>query len=78
MSDITDIATKVNALLASISHGASEQAAGIGETTRAVQDLDNMTHQNAALVEQTAAAAASLKDHAHQLRTAGGKLPHAF
>jgi methyl-accepting chemotaxis protein len=67
VADIADSATKVNSLLASISHGASEQAAGIGETTRAVQDLDNMTQQNAALVEQTAAAASSLKDQAHQL-----------
>ncbi len=67
MAEIAQSATKVNSLLTSISHCASEQAAGIGATTRAVQNLDNMTQQNAALVEQTAAAASSLKDQAHQL-----------
>jgi methyl-accepting chemotaxis protein len=64
IAEIVANARAVNTLLAAIATGASEQAAGVGQTTQAVQELDNMTQQNAALVEQTAAAAASLKDQA--------------
>ncbi len=58
---------EVNRLLAAIATGANEQATGVGQTTQAVQDLDSMTQQNAALVEQSAAAAASLKEQALKL-----------
>ncbi len=58
---------EVNRLLAAIATGANEQATGVGQTSQAVQDLDGMTQQNAALVEQSAAAAASLKEQALKL-----------
>ena len=52
---------------AAIANGAHGQATGVSQTTQAVQDLDSMTQQNSALVEQTAAAAASLKEQAVKL-----------
>jgi methyl-accepting chemotaxis protein len=67
IGQIVHSAHEVNKLLADIANGANEQATGVGQTTQAVQDLDGMTQQNAALVEQTAAAAASLKEQAIRL-----------
>lgn len=43
------------------------QSHGIGQVNQAVNSLDQMTQQNAALVEQSAAAAASLKEQASKL-----------
>ncbi|MFZ5543507.1 MAG: chemotaxis protein, partial [Pseudomonadota bacterium] len=42
-------------------------SSGIGQVNTAVTQLDQMTQQNAALVEESAAAAESLKDQAHKL-----------
>ena len=67
IGEIVDSAHRVNKLLAAIANGANEQATGVSQTTQAVQDLDSMTQQNSALVEQTAAAAASLKEQAVKL-----------
>jgi methyl-accepting chemotaxis protein len=58
---------RVNELLAEVSVGAREQTAGVMQSARAVQELDSVTQQNAALVEQTAAAAGSLQDQAQGL-----------
>jgi methyl-accepting chemotaxis protein len=58
---------RVNGLLAEVSVGAREQTAGVMQSARAVQELDGVTQQNAALVEQTAAAAGSLQDQAQGL-----------
>jgi methyl-accepting chemotaxis protein len=55
---------QVSQLLGEIASGAGEQAQGLMQTTQAVQALDTATQQNAALVEQTTAAAASLKTQA--------------
>ena len=67
IGEIVSSAKEVNRLLASIANGANEQATGVSQTTQAVQDLDGMTQQNSALVEETAAAAASLKEQALRL-----------
>ncbi len=67
VSGIVHSAHEVNRLLAAIATGANEQAVGVGQTSQAVQDLDGMTQQNAALVEETAAAATSLKEQAVRL-----------
>jgi methyl-accepting chemotaxis protein len=77
IGEIVDSAHRVNKLLAAIANGANEQATGVSQTTQAVQDLDSMTQQNSALVEQTAAAAASLKEQAVKLaeEVARFKLP---
>jgi methyl-accepting chemotaxis protein len=64
---IVDEARRVEGLLGEVARGAAEQASGVGQTTQAVQDMDAATQQNAALVEQTAAAAAALNDQARAL-----------
>jgi methyl-accepting chemotaxis protein len=53
---------QVNDIIHRISAASSEQADGIAEVNRAVGQMDDMTQQNAALVEQAAAAAASLHE----------------
>jgi len=67
IDEIVTSARRVNALLAEIANGAKEQSAGVHQTTQAVHEMDTATQQNAALVEQTAAAASSLKDQAGAL-----------
>ncbi|MEP7297283.1 MAG: methyl-accepting chemotaxis protein [Burkholderiales bacterium] len=67
MQELVDNARRMNDLLAEISTAAAEQSSGVSQVGAAVNDLDRMTQQNAALVEQTAAAASSLKDQATSL-----------
>jgi methyl-accepting chemotaxis protein len=69
----------VHKLLAEVASGAREQTAGVSQSAKAVQELDAVTQQNAALVEQTAAAATTLMDQAHALagEVAQFKLPSA-
>lgn len=57
----------VDQLLGEVSNGAREQSLGIAQIGEAVQELDKATQQNAALVEQTAAAAAAMKQQAETL-----------
>jgi methyl-accepting chemotaxis protein len=58
---------RVNATLGTISASTREQSDGLGHINESVATLDRMTHQNAALVEQSAAAAESLKCQASAL-----------
>jgi methyl-accepting chemotaxis protein len=67
IGEIVEKTGRVSQVLASISTGADEQALGVTQTTQAVHELDTVTQQNAALVEQTAAAASALKDQAQAL-----------
>jgi methyl-accepting chemotaxis protein len=67
MTDIVASVQRVSDIIAEISHAAAEQSSGIGQVSGAVTDLDRMTQQNAALVEESAAAAESLKDQAQRL-----------
>ena len=62
VGEIVGSARRVSELLADIATGAKEQDSGVRQTTQAVQAMDSATQQNAALVEQTAAAAASLRE----------------
>jgi methyl-accepting chemotaxis protein len=64
IEQIISSSQRVSQLLSEIATGSREQSLGIGQIGQAVQDLDRMTQQNAALVEQTAAAASSMKDQA--------------
>ena len=64
MQELVVNARRMNDLLAEISTAASEQSNGVAQVGAAVNELDRMTQQNAALVEQTAAAASALKDQA--------------
>jgi len=70
MGDIVASVQQVNDLIARISAASAEQAQGIAEVNQAVGQMDDMTQQNAALVEQAAAAAASLQDQAVNLSQA--------
>ena len=58
---------KVAGIMAQITEASQEQSTGIGEVNRAVTQMDDITQQNAALVEQAAAAAESLQEHAQAL-----------
>ena len=58
---------RVTDIIGEITAAASEQSDGIGQVNTAVVQLDQMTQQNAALVEESAAAAESLKDQASRL-----------
>jgi methyl-accepting chemotaxis protein len=72
MSDIVTQVRRVNEMLSEISEATSEQTTGIGQVNDAVSQLDQVTQQNAALVEQSAAAAESLKQQAARLVSAVG------
>ncbi|MFL6661872.1 MAG: methyl-accepting chemotaxis protein [Rhizobacter sp.] len=67
MSDIVTRVRRVSDLMAEISAAASEQREGIGQVNQAVTNLDQVTQQNAALVEESAAAATSLREQAQRL-----------
>ncbi len=69
MHQLVDNARRMSSLLGEISTSAHEQTSGITQVGASVQELDRMTQQNASLVEQTAAAANSLKDQAVGLAT---------
>ncbi|AJY63362.1 methyl-accepting chemotaxis (MCP) signaling domain protein [Burkholderia glumae LMG 2196 = ATCC 33617] len=70
MQEIVQSVKRVNEILGEISQAAGEQRTGIEQVNRAVGEMDQVTQQNAALVEQAAAAAHSLKDQAENLREA--------
>jgi methyl-accepting chemotaxis protein len=78
MGDIVAQVRKVTDLIGEITASATEQTSGIGQVNVAVSQLDQMTQQNAALVEESAAAAESLKQQAARLAQAVGvfKLGH--
>ena len=73
MDEIVGSVQRVTDIMGEITAAASEQADGIAQVNAAVAQLDQMTQQNAALVEESAAAASSMKDQAHRL--AGGVAP---
>jgi len=62
MSEVVDSVKRVTDIVAEISSASQEQSTGIAEVNRAIVLMDGNTQQNAALVEQAAAAAASLQD----------------
>ncbi|MDP1007656.1 methyl-accepting chemotaxis protein, partial [Klebsiella pneumoniae] len=57
----------VDTMIGEISSASAEQAVGIRQVGEAVSQLDQMTQQNAALVEQSSAAAGSLEQQAASL-----------
>ena len=67
MSQIVASVNELAGLLEQIQMANREQATGVGEVNLAVSNLDQMTQQNSALVEESAAAAASLRDQATHL-----------
>jgi methyl-accepting chemotaxis protein len=71
---------RVSDIIDDISGASREQSVGVGQVSEAVMQMDQTTQQNAALVEQSAAAAASLRQQAGQLVQAVSvfKLGHAL
>jgi methyl-accepting chemotaxis protein len=67
MREIVDSVSSVSGIVRDISAASAEQRNGIDQVGQAVNNLDTMTQQNAALVEQSAAAADSLKMQAQRL-----------
>jgi len=67
MGEIVSSVQRVTDIIGEISAASTEQSQGIGQVNNAVGTLDQMTQQNAALVEESAAAAESLKDQAQRL-----------
>ncbi|WP_028215231.1 methyl-accepting chemotaxis protein [Paraburkholderia mimosarum] len=70
MSRIVDSIQDVARMMAEISRASDEQSTGIEEVNRAVGHMDEMTQQNAALVEQAAAASASMHQQTGTLEDA--------
>jgi methyl-accepting chemotaxis protein len=67
MQEIVGAVRRVSEVLGEITTAASEQAGGIQLVNEAVNNVDQMTQQNAALVEESAAAAESMRDQAGKL-----------
>jgi methyl-accepting chemotaxis protein-2 (aspartate sensor receptor) len=67
MQEVVDSVRRVTDIMAEISHASEEQRAGIGQVHEAITQMDQVTQQNAALVEEAAAAAQALQDQAHEL-----------
>jgi methyl-accepting chemotaxis protein len=59
---------QVNQLIGEISVASAEQSAGVGEINKAILQLESMTQQNAALVEQAAASSLTFQDQADRMR----------
>jgi len=67
MDDIVSQVRRVNDLVGEISEASVEQSKGLAQISDAVQQLDQVTQQNAALVEESAAAADSMQQQAARL-----------
>ncbi len=70
MTEIVDAIARVSAIMGEIAEAATEQSTGIDQVNLAVAQMDEVTQQNAALVEQAAAAASSLEEQARRLTEA--------
>ncbi|MBC8637175.1 Tar ligand binding domain-containing protein [Caballeronia sp. EK] len=70
MNEIIGAVQRVTDIMGEIAAASEEQSSGIEQVSRAVTQMDEVTQQNAALVEEAAAAAQSLEDQAARLRQA--------
>ena len=67
MQAIVASVQRVTDIIGEISMAATEQSTGLASVNQSVNQLDQMTQQNAALVEQSASAATSLSEQAQRL-----------
>jgi len=67
MGEIVASVQRVSSIIGEVMAASAEQSQGLGQVNGAVNQLDQMTQQNAALVEETAASAESLNDQADKL-----------
>ena len=72
MQEILASVTRVSGLMRDIAQAGQAQSEGIGEVHQAIAHIDTVTQQNAALVQEVAAAAHSLKDQSARLTDALG------
>ena len=72
MQDILDSVNRVSGLMRDIAQAGQSQSEGISEVHAAIAQIDSVTQQNAALVEEVSAAANSLKDQSTRLNEALG------
>ena len=79
IAEIVGAAGRVSELLNAIATSAREESVGIGQVGEAIQELDRMTQQNAALVQDTVASANAMRDQAGNLaeQVARFRLPAA-
>ncbi|MFJ2991329.1 methyl-accepting chemotaxis protein [Pandoraea sp. NPDC087047] len=70
MNSIAHSVQRVTDIMAEISAASEEQTSGIDQVARAVTQMDEVTQQNAALVEEASAAAQSLAEQAESLKAA--------
>ncbi len=61
---------QVNGMINEISKASQEQTTGVEQVNRVVTDIDQMTQQNAALVEESASASEELNEQANEMREA--------
>ncbi|CAG9178843.1 methyl-accepting chemotaxis protein [Cupriavidus pinatubonensis] len=73
MEELQQAVRSVTGILGEISVASRDQSSSIEQVNQAVAQMDAVTQQNAALVEQAAAASASLADQAHQLQGVVGE-----
>jgi len=69
MSDIVDSVQRVTQIVGNIADASEEQSAGITQVNQAISQMDQGTQQNAALVEEAAAAAQALQGQAEKLES---------
>jgi methyl-accepting chemotaxis protein len=70
MNEVVESVKRVTDIISEITAASVEQTAGIEQINQAIMEMDNVTQQNAALVEEAAAAAQSLQDQADNLSQA--------
>ncbi|SDH87556.1 methyl-accepting chemotaxis protein [Paraburkholderia phenazinium] len=70
MSEVTQAVARVTDIMGEIAAASTEQSRGIELVNQAIAQMDSVTQQNAALVEQAAAASKSLEGQGHQLNEA--------
>ena len=68
--EIVAAIARVTSIMKEISYASAEQSTGVQEVGRAVTEMDQVTQQNAALVEESATASNNLRQNAHQLLNA--------
>jgi len=73
MSEIVSSVQRVTDIIGEIATGTADQSRRLGQVNGTITQLDQMTQQNAALVEESAAAAESLKDSSRRLAAAVGQ-----
>ena len=78
MAEVVQSIRRVTDLMGEINAASSEQASGVAQVGEAVTQMDQATQQNAALVEEMAAAAGSLSTQAQELVHAVAAQPARF